>query len=327
MPTSSTRLFLSGDVMTGRGIDQILQHPSDPMLHESLVVDARDYVQQAEEANGPIPRAVGPAYPWGDVLGELERAAPDARIVNLETAVTRSRDWEAKGINYRMHPENLGVLTAARIDVCALANNHLLDWGEAGLIETLTSLDEAGLSRAGAGLDIEEARAPAVVPLERGRVLVFSCATTSSGVPPRWAASEAKPGVFLLPGLSGATAKAFSEAVRSVRRPGDLVVASIHWGGNWGLPIPPEHRRFAHALIEAGAADLIHGHSSHHPLGIEVHRGRLILYGCGDFIDDYEGITGHEAYRPELRLLYLPELEIGSGRLRRLRMVPMRAER
>ncbi|MBU1263749.1 MAG: CapA family protein, partial [Gammaproteobacteria bacterium] len=145
-------LFLCGDVMTGRGIDQVLPHPGDPVLHEGYATSALDYVALAERANGPIPRPAEFAYVWGDALAEWARVAPDLRIVNLETAVTRRDDWQrGKGIHYRMHPANVPCLTAAGIDCCVLANNHVLDWGYAGLAETLETLRRAGLQRAGAG--------------------------------------------------------------------------------------------------------------------------------------------------------------------------------
>jgi len=134
------RLFLCGDVMTGRGIDQVLQHPSDPVLHESYVTSAMDYVQLAEAANGPIPRDANPAYIWGAALNEFNRLRPVSRIINLETSITRSADYAAKGINYRMSPENAVCLSAAAIDCCALANNHILDWGRRGLLDTLETL-------------------------------------------------------------------------------------------------------------------------------------------------------------------------------------------
>src|SRR5262245_48429269 len=107
-------LFLSGDVMTGRGIDQALPHPGNPALYEAWVRDARDYVRLAERASGPIPRPVDGAYLWGDALAELERAQAEVRIVNLETSITASEDcWPDKPIHYRMHPRNIGCLTAA----------------------------------------------------------------------------------------------------------------------------------------------------------------------------------------------------------------------
>jgi len=106
-----------------------------------------------------------------------------------------------------------------------------------------------------------------------------------------------------------------------------VVVASIHWGGNWGYAVPAAHRDFAHGLIDQCEVDVVHGHSSHHPLGIEVYRGRPILYGCGDFINDYEGISGHEAYRGDLSLMYFLKIHPAGGGLSRLWMVPMQMRR
>ena len=312
--------------MTGRGIDQILPHPGKPHIFEPYLRSAQGYVTLAEEAHGLIPRPVDPAYIWGDALAELERAGPQARIINLETAVTAAEDvWPGKGINYRMHPENVSCLTAARIDCCVLANNHVLDWGYAGLKETLATLREAGIHTAGAGADEAEAAAPAIVELDAGRrVLVFAFGHASAGVPPEWAARNDRPGVNYLADLSALTANAISRHVAASRRASDVAVASIHWGGNWGYDIPAGHQRFARQLLDAGAIDVVHGHSSHHPLGIEVYRNKLILYGCGDLLNDYEGISGHESYRPDLSLLYLPSLDPASGELSSCALVPMR---
>jgi poly-gamma-glutamate synthesis protein (capsule biosynthesis protein) len=321
---AAVTLILCGDVMIGRGIDQVLAHSCPPRLYEPYVDSALEYVALAEAANGPIPRGVGPAYVWGDTLAELERRRPDARIANLETALTLSEDALPKSINYRAHPANVAVLSAARFDCCVLANNHVLDWGEDGLCETLAALSGAGIAPAGAGRDRAAAEAPAVLDVGAGRrVLVFAAAAADSGVPPEWAAGDEMPGVALLPDLSERTADALAARVQAARRPGDVVVASLHWGGNWGYDVTRDHRRFAYALIDRGAADVVHGHSSHHPKAIEVHRGRPILYGCGDFLTDYEGIRGYEAYRGNLVLMYFPTLDAQSGALLGLEMVPL----
>ena len=325
----AVRLFLCGDVMTGRGIDQILPHPVDPVLYESWVRSAVDYVGLAERVSGPIGRKLDFGYPWGDALAVLDEFAPDARIVNLETAVTTSETAQAgKGIHYRMNPANLPCLARARLDCCVLANNHVLDWGHEGLVQTLTSLHDAGLRTAGAGRNAREAGAPAEIAVrERGRVLVFAFAGADSGVPAAWAATEANAGVNLLDRISAPTAISIAELTARCRQPGDVVVVSVHWGGNWGFDVSREQRAFAHRLIEEGGADIVHGHSSHHVKGIEVHRGKLILYGCGDFLNDYEGIRGHERFRADLTLMYFPALDPRSGDLRELRLVPMRIHR
>ncbi len=324
----SATLFLCGDVMAGRGVDQVMGHPSDPLLHESWVEDARDYVALAEAAYGPIPRQVGPSYPWGDALAELLRMAPVARVINLETSVTRSDDyWRGKGINYRMHPENVGCLAAARIDVCTLANNHVLDYGYPGLEETVETLRAAGFATAGAGRNAAAAREPAVLALPgKGRLIVFAFGSPSSGIPPEWAATEDRPGVDFLDDLSGPAAREAEERIRRARRPGDVVIAAIHWGTNWGYEVPAAQVRFAHRLVDAGA-DIVCGHSSHHPRPVEVFRGRLVLYGCGDLLNDYEGIKGYEEYRGDLVSMFFPTIDRESGALCGLTMTPMQVRR
>jgi poly-gamma-glutamate capsule biosynthesis protein CapA/YwtB (metallophosphatase superfamily) len=321
-------LFLCGDVMPGRGVDQVLPHPGDPQLRESYAGDARVYLHLAQRANGPIPRPVSFSWPWGDALQVLDDVAPDIRVINLETSVTRSADFApGKLVHYRMSPDNLPCVAAARPDVCALANNHVLDFGRTGLRDTLDALAGAGLAWAGAGRDAEHARKPVAVPVQGGiRAVVFSCGTPSSGIPAGWAATARQSGVDFLPDLSDATADDVISRVRAAKQPGDIVVLSVHWGSNWGYRVGADQVRFAHRLIDGGV-DLIHGHSSHHPRPIEVYKGKLVLYGCGDCIDDYEGISGHEKYRDDLRLLYFASVAPGTGKLETLRMVPMQARK
>lgn len=321
-------LFLCGDVMTGRGIDQILPHPGAPHLYEGYVRSALGYVELAEAANGPIRRPVDFPYLWGDALAEFRRVRPDLRIVNLETAVTASEDaWPDKGIHYRMHPANVPCLAAAGIDCCVLANNHVLDWGYAGLAETLATLRGAGIATAGAGGDAATAAAPAVLTVPgKGRVLVYAWGMESSGVPRAWAAGPERPGVNLLADLSARSLEAIARRIGAERQPGDRVVVSLHWGPNWGYAVDAAQRGFARGLVELAGADVVHGHSCHHVKGIEVWRDRPILYGCGDFLNDYEGIGGYEEFRGELALMYFPTLD-AAGRLLRLELVPMRTRR
>ncbi|HVT27288.1 MAG TPA: CapA family protein [Lacipirellulaceae bacterium] len=322
-------IFLCGDVMTGRGIDQILPRPSDPELHEPRVRDAREYVHLAEAAHGPVPRPVNDDYVWGDAIQEWNQIRPEVKIVNLETAITSSDDfWKGKDIHYRMSPNNIGCLGTAKIDCCTLANNHVLDWGYQGLEETLKSLDLARIRTAGAGRNLVAAEAPAFLDVgTKGQVLVLSLGFESSGIPREWRAGPSRAGVNLLPNLSDATVQLVKKMLTPHCRAQDVVVASIHWGPNWGYSIPVEQRRFAHRLIDLAGVDIVHGHSSHHVKGIEVYRSRLILYGCGDFLTDYEGISGYEVFRGDMALMYFATVEMYSGRLIRLRMSPLHLDR
>ncbi len=322
-------LALCGDVMLGRGVDQILPHPGDPTLWERSVRDARTYVALAAQLNGTIPRPVDWSWPWGDVLDLLADLNCDARIINLETSITTSSDFaRGKSVHYRMHPANVPAVGAVRPDVCVLANNHVLDFGRRGLLETLDVLAASSIRVAGAGRSLAEAAAPAFVPIprSRGRVVVFAFGTPSSGIPHGWAAAANRPGVHLVAYLTRKAADELCRRMEEVRQPDDIVVVSVHWGSNWGYDVDADQIRFARRLIDGGV-DLVHGHSSHHPRPIEVYRGKLILYGCGDLVDDYEGISGHERYRDELRLLYLPRLDQDSGQLMELRLAPFQARR
>jgi len=322
------RIFLCGDVMLGRGIDQILPYPCSPRLHEDYVHSAIEYVRLAEQVSGSIPAPANVAYIWGDALDVLRRKQPDARIINLETSITRSEDYEAKGINYRISPENAECLRVAAIDCCALANNHVLDWGRTGLLDTLGVLRKLGIKTAGAGCDLHEASAAAILNLPaKGRLLVASFVLPDSGAPVRWGATPETPGVNLLPDLSSASVAWACDQLAELRRADDLVVVSIHWGGNWGYEIPTEQIRFAHALIDRAGVCIVHGHSAHHAKALEIYNNRLVLYGCGDFLNDYEGIEGYESFRNDLSLMYFADIAAKSGGLLALEMVPLQIRR
>lgn len=344
------RVFLCGDLMLGRGVDQILPSPSSPQLHEPYVTDARQYVALAEETNGTLPRAVPPAYIWGDLPEVLAVEAPDVRIGNLETSITTRDDYvREKGIHYRMSPANVEALAAPGFDCLTLANNHVLDWGTAGLEETLDTLRRAGIGYCGAGRDLEEAASPWVVPLSSGGSLeVRGVGDRSSGIPRSWGARADRPGVWLKPStrelkaeiagrgstLSRGTLRRDTPASDDVPLPDHIPplaarvrILSIHWGENWGYAIPARQRKLARTLIDTAGVSIVHGHSSHHLKGFELHNGALILYGSGDFINDYEGIGGRERYRPDLTAGYIVDVDEATGRVRRARALVFRVRR
>lgn len=310
--------------MLGRGIDQVLPQPAPPQLFEPFVRSALDYVTLAERRNGPIPRPIPFQYVWGEALSAF--AAADVRIINLETSATRRGQPEPKGIHYRMAPAHVPVLSAASIDCCVLANNHVLDWGYEGLLDTLDALHSAGIRTAGAGRDASEAAKPARITSGSGRdVLVYALATPSSGVPDAWEAGRNRPGVAFLERVSAKAASAIADRILRERQREDLVVLSIHWGPNWGFHIPDADSAFAHELIDRGAVDVVLGHSSHHPKSIEVRHDRPIFYGAGDLINDYEGIGGYEEFRPHLALLYSASFS-NSAPLLSLQLLPFKIE-
>ncbi len=322
------RLCLTGDVMMGRGIDQILGHPGEPTIYEPWMKSAASYVELAERRSGSIPRQVDHRYVWGMIPDELAGYDADATIANLETAVTdRGRPWPGKGIQYRMHPANVDYLAPLGVDVVTLANNHVLDWSQEGLVQTIDVLEKASISTVGAGRDERDAWKPARSSTASGNALILGVGTGDSGIPPEWAAAGDRVGVAFLPDLSDRTIDRIGAIVDDSKKSDDVVVVSIHWGGNWGFEVSRARRRFAHLLVDRAGVHVVHGHSSHHPLGIEAYHGHLILYGCGDLINDYEGIRGHEHYRGELGALYFATVDPGTGILLGLELLPTKIHR
>lgn len=279
-------LNLAGDVMLGRGVNEALVE-------------------------------LPPEEVWGDMLPLLLEG--DLRIVNLECAITtHKRPWTRtpKVFHFRADPRAVEVLSAARIDAVSLANNHTLDFEERGLLDTIAHLRAAGIAWAGAGANAEEASRPAI--LEAGGERVGLVAFTDNEPP--FAAGPGRPGTNYLPvSVEGEVLERVEEAIARAREAGaGVVVFSNHWGPNMVERPPERFRRFARAVVDLGA-DVYYGHSAHIFQGVEIYRGRPILYDTGDFVDDY-------AVDPRLRndWSFLFRVEVGGGGLRRLQLFPAR---
>ncbi len=211
---AAVKLLLCGDVMTGRGIDQVLPHPSDPNLHEPYLKSAFGYVELAETAHGPIPRPVDFAYVWGDALEVLGRSAPDARIVNLETAVTASGQWEAKGINYRMQSRQRPLPPGRRDRLLRAREQPHAGLGRGRPAGDAGGAAPGGDQDGGRRRDLPEAQAPALLEVPgKGRTLVFSFGLQTSGIPEEWAATGEQAGVNLLADLSEETVRRIAASV------------------------------------------------------------------------------------------------------------------
>ena len=282
-------LALLGDVMLGRN-----------------VAEALSYRMRPEE-------------PWGDVMPLLNEA--DLRIANLECAITnKDRPWirTPKVFHFRTPPSAVETLWIARIDACSLANNHILDFEEQGLLDTLEHLDAAGIRHAGAGRNREEAADPAIltVPPDRHRVALLAFTDNE----PPFAAGTDRPGTNYLPvSVRPPVLRRLERVVSAVRARGaDTVVFSNHWGPNMVQSPNEICRRFARAVIDLGV-DIYYGHSAHVFHGVEIYRGKPILYDTGDFIDDY-------AVNRELRndWSFLFRVSVAEGRFERLDLIPVK---
>ncbi len=283
----SPTLGFTGDVMLGRNVDRVRQ--------------------------GDQPGAV-----WGSALPRLRRL--DGLFANLECCLsTRGDKWTrtTRPFHFRADPEwAIPALRAAMIDWVSLANNHLLDFEDVALLDTVSHLDDAGIAHAGAGADERAAQQPTTVDI--GGLRVGLCAFTDNT--PEYAAGPDRPGVARLDMTLDA---AEQELVRTVldelrTESPDLLVASLHWGPNMEAYPAERYREFGRWLVDEGV-DLIHGHSAHVFQGIEHRDGALICYDCGDFVDDY-------AVDRELRndRSFLFEVSVTpDGSLDRLRLRPV----
>ena len=286
------RLALTGDVMLGRLVDE--------------------YVIQN--------RSLRPEALWGDIRPVMLNA--DCRLINLECVISsRGEAWHpsTKAFHFRARPRAMDILRAAKIDGVTLANNHVLDYGPEALLDCMTLLDRAGIKRTGAGMTLEEALAPAIFGLAEGRVAVISLTDNE----PEWEATNKKPGVHYIGytdhGLVEPYRSRLAQVLSAARRQAELVIVAAHVGPNWGTP-SRAMQVLAHDLLDLGA-DLYWGHSNHTPQGIELYRGKAILYSTGDFIDDYM-IDKDE--RNDLSFLFV--LEVEKGRIRRISLHPVRIE-
>jgi poly-gamma-glutamate synthesis protein (capsule biosynthesis protein) len=282
--TASAKLALAGDVMLGRGVNRRISE-------------------------------LGPRYPWGDVLSDIQQA--DLFLINLECALTSHRKrWRngTKAFYFRTHPRAVKTLQSARVDFAALANNHAVDYEMTGLLDTVRHLDDTGIAHAGAGADQGAAVEPAFLRAGRWRIGVLAYAD----YPIEWAAGPTAPGInYTSVSVAADDIALIARALEAARPQADLVIFSIHWGPNMRERPTPEYRDFARHVIDAGA-DVFWGHSAHLVQGVELWHGKPILFDTGDFVDDY-------AVDPELRndLSALFVLSVRPPIIDRIDLVPV----
>jgi poly-gamma-glutamate synthesis protein (capsule biosynthesis protein) len=201
----------------------------------------------------------------------------DLTLANLENPVVRDAVYHPEATTFTGDLRLMPVLEQAGIDGVTLGNNHILDAGAAGLLETLGHLQDAGIAYAGAGGNLEAAREPMIFELGETRVGVLSY----QGVPSydwAWATETA-------PGTAPLVEDVIEEDIRQLRPRVDLLVVMPHWGEEYLATPEPGQVDLAHAAIDAGA-DLIVGGHAHWPKGMEIYEGKPIFYGVGNFLLD-----------------------------------------
>ena len=257
---------------------------------------------------------------WGDTLSVLRRA--DAVIGNLECPITtRPLPWRRtwKTFHFRARPQAVDVLEAANVRMVNLANNHMLDYQEAGLRDTIMYLDKAGIGHAGAGRDAYDAATPTLVDVAGVKVGMVGFTDSM----PEWRAGHCSPGTnYAKIKSDNVTLNMVRSLIAEMRRDGaDIIAVSYHWGPNLRVSPPRAFRDFARRVIELGA-DVFHGHSAHLFQGVEIHRGGLILYDTGNILDDYWIFPG---IRTDNSFIF--NVEFDGGRFKRLETIPVVQDR
>lgn len=283
---SITLLAFLGDIMLGRGVNALIP------LHD-------------------------PEHFWGTTLPVLR--STDVVFGNLECAMTsHTQPWNKtfKVFHFRASPQAVNALKVANIQVVSLANNHTLDFEEKGLLDTLKHLDQAGIKHAGAGKNLSEARAPAILTV-KGLKIAFIAATDNE---PPFAAGERKPGTNYLEinTRPAALAHLYEDIKQAKERGARFIILSLHWGPNMVQTPTSEFKAFAHKAIEMGV-DVIYGHSAHLFQGIEFYKSGVILYNTGDFLDDY---ATDPVLRNDWSFIFLLKLEDNS--IKKVQAIPVR---
>lgn len=360
-------LSFTGDVMLGRLVDQLFpEHVNSPQDQKVAASFIQRYPSSLGEGN------YTPSSPWGTTLPLFQNS--NLNIINLETAVTTTHEpWPDKKFNYRMHPANLApILHAAQIDYANLANNHTLDFGSEGLVETAWSLKAAKIAFSGAGETTNQAFKPAKLSLPRREKSQSNSISTNqpgsdsengysvhiysaSDHPRDWSSIATfhlidyapttrarlrklllSGGMMTHPDETDSESDIYhhtvhhhhDESTNVKKSTPSLKIFSVHWGPNYKWQPADKIRSLAHFLIDECEVDIVHGHSSHHVQGVEVYHGKVILYGCGDFVDDY---VLNEEFRNDLGAVWrvvVSEEGPGQGmKMSRLEIFPTRIER
>lgn len=247
------KIAFMGDVMLGRLVNEVLKYET-------------------------------PDYPWGDVLDTLRGV--DFRVCNLECVISdHGRPWTItpKVFHFRSDAKNVEALKVAGVKLVSVANNHTLDYEYRAMFEMLRILATENIAFAGAGKNIAEASSYAVAKVNDTKIGLIAFTDNE----PVWEAKEDRPGLFYAPiDLEDKRAKKLFELTEATKDLTDILIVSAHWGPNWGYRPQRDHLPFARKLIDSGA-DIIFGHSCHVFQGLEIYKGKPIIYSAGDFVDDY----------------------------------------
>lgn len=263
---------------------------------ESLGLKGGSDDSSGESLSYPLPQQAGPEFTQDYSSNQellsypLRRLAPtfhaaDLVVVNCEGALSD----RARQVGLNRTPEKFAkTMRSSGISLVNLANNHTFDAEERGFLDTLRALSSAGIAHVGGGHDLAEARKP-VILARNGIKLGFLGYAQFNNMGESAFAADGRPGIVPMDPFL------IKEDIRRLRPQVDYVVVAIHWATNRKYDISPDNRKFAHDLIDAGA-DIIMGHHPPHPKGIEVYRGKVILYAPSNILRGHTNLNSDDGY-------------------------------
>ena len=233
-------------------------------------------------------------------------SSADLALGNLEAPLTDSQDeFTDKRFRFKVSPHAAGALKNAGYDVLTLANNHMGDFGHRGVLDTIDTLQAAGLKSTGAGIDITQAREPAIVEIDGLKIALLAYSNT---FPKEFYATPTRPGTA--PGYPSY----FVSDIKKARKRAEVVIVSFHWGGE-ALTTPKDYQQdLGRQAIEAGAQIVI-GHHPHVLQGVEFYRDGVIYYSLGNF--------AFGSYSKTARTSALARITLHGGTLHKAEILPL----
>lgn len=257
----------------------------------------------ANEAEQQI-RQKGIDYPFSKIKEELLKY--DFIFANLESPITgRGTPVENKPYIFRIEPDDAACLKDLKIDVVSLSNNHLMDYGEEGMEDTIRALDGLNIRHTGGGRDLAQARRPAILKYRDTNIVILAYCNRP---PSDYYATETGPGIAPL------DIRMIQDDIASYKHQNNIVIVSVHWGIEQTHVPQKDQMADARAIIDAGA-DAVIGHHPHWPQGIELYKERPIVYSLGNFINGY--------INPIERDNIAVGLYFSGSRLESIRVVPL----
>lgn len=308
-PEGLRRVVIGGDVVLDRGQSyMVIQQGMGldfPMDGGYAAITGRTLEPNPYDASSTVHQFTAERTGRAGAVREYLSGA-DLTLANFENPVVEGAVYHPEEATFTGDLRLMPILEQAGIDGVTLGNNHVLDAGTSGLEETLGHLDRAGIKRAGAGMDLAEAREPMIFDLGGTKVGVLSHLSIPGY---EWAwATETTPGTAPL------VEDVLREDVERLRREVDLVVVMPHWGTEYLAEPEPNQVELAHAAVDAGA-DLVVGGHAHWPKGIEIYEGAPIYYGVGNFLLD-------QSWSEETSTGIFAEITLNEDRIVQVEPVP-----